>query len=236
MPDKPFLLSTVIVLAIEQKSIILLFMKNSPLTAKQAAILRYLQQYQEADGYFPSIREMQAAFGYKSTNSVIGHLNGLERKGYLERRGGYARAYRIRNPENPEPEDALHVVNIPVLGDIAAGYPDRVEAGGEIGRLQVDTMTANFGRPGKTFAIRVRGDSMINAGIHEGDTVVVEGREPRDGEIVAALIDGETTLKRFIRNDPHTPYLKAENPRYPELYPVEELVIQGVATAVVRKL
>ena len=77
---------------------------------------------------------------------------------------------------------------------------------------------------------------MIDAEIYDGDNVIVEPREPRDGDIVAALIDGETTLKRYIHKLGEPPYLKAENELYPELYPVNELCVQGVAKAVVRSL
>ena len=88
----------------------------------------------------------------------------------------------------------------------------------------------------KIFALRVRGESMVDVGIFDGDTVVIEQCPPNDGDIVAALIDGESTLKRFINKPGRAPYLKAENRNFPELYPVAELVVQGVARAVVRNL
>lgn len=208
-----------------------------PLTAKQREILDFLDVSVKADGYWPSIREIQDFFGFKSTNAVVGHLRALERKGYLSRSPGHARAYHFKNHFSDLRADEIAVESIPVLGSIAAGYPDRVEAGGEIDRLQVDAHTARARRRGaNVFAIRVSGDSMINAGIHDGDTVVVETRDPRDGDIVAALIDGEVTLKRFILNPGSTPYLKAENPDYPELFPIDDLQVQGVARAVVKPL
>ena len=86
----------------------------------------------------------------------------------------------------------------------------------------------------KVFALNVRGDSMIDAHICDGDTVVLEMREPRDGDVVAALIDGETTLKRYIVNS-GKPHLQAENEMYPDLIPLSELVIQGVMVALLRK-
>ncbi len=208
------------------------------LTFRQQQILTFIQERSNEQGFWPSIREIQHEFSFKSTNAVVGHLRALERKGFLERQPHQARAFRLRLPEDSEPgsDDHLDVVDIPVMGNIAAGYPDRVESGGQIDTLQVDTFTARQRRNRRTFAIRVRGESMINAGIEDGDTVVVEAREPKDGEIVAALIDGETTLKRFIRPQGNPPYLKAENPDYPELYPVDELLVQGVATSIVRRL
>jgi len=80
----------------------------------------------------------------------------------------------------------------------------------------------------------VRGDSMIGADISDGDLVILENREPRPGAVVAALIDGETTLKRYLHQRGR-PYLKAENPRFPDLLPARELIIQGVMVALVRK-
>ena len=222
-------------------------MKN--LTTRQLEILLFIENHEKTNGYWPSIREIQEQFGFKSTNAVMGHLKALERKEVLQRIPGQARTFRINRPTQAEsadtvqfedpnfiPEDATEVVDIPILGDIAAGYPDRVEPAGEIGRLQVGIEHTGFGDRCKTFALQVRGDSMVDAEIYEGDMVVVELREARDGDIVAALIDGETTLKRFIRKPGEPPYLKAENKFYPELYPVNELTVQGVAKAVVRSL
>ena len=214
------------------------------LTQRQEEILRFIRDHSVQEGYWPSIRNIQDHFGFRSTNSVVGHLRALEKKGYLERPRHQARAYRLREPlpfaDESTPAHAGHqaveVVEIPILGNIAAGYPDQVEPAGQVESLQVDAFTARQRRQHRTFAIRVRGESMIGAGIQDGDTVVVEAREPKDGDVVAALIDGQTTLKRFLQPAGHTPYLKAENPDYPELYPVEELVIQGVATSFVRKL
>jgi len=210
------------------------------LTKRQQEILTFIEDYQWRNGYWPSIREIQDKFNFKSTNAVMGHLRALEKKNVLERIPGQARTFRINRPDSPDfneiPEDASEVVDIPVLGDIAAGYPDRVEPAGEIGRLQVDIQHAGFDNRKRSFALQVRGDSMVDAEIYEGDMVVVEPREARDGDIVAALIDGETTLKRFIQKSGEPPYLKAENKFYPELYPVNELSVQGVAKAVVRSL
>jgi repressor LexA len=210
------------------------------LTLRQEEILKFISQYEWRNGYWPSIREIQEQFQFKSTNAVMGHLRALEKKGAIQRIAGQARTFRINRPGNEEPEaipqDASEVVDIPVYGAIAAGYPDRVESGGEIGRLQVDIQSASFDSRRKSFALQVRGESMVDAEIYDGDMVIVEPREARDGDIVAALIDGETTLKRYIQKPGEPPYLKAENKFYPELYPVSELCVQGVAKAVVRSL
>lgn len=208
------------------------------LTYRQEEILGYLQLYQREHGTWPSFREIEEHFGFRSTNAVMGHLRALERKGYISRVPGQARTFRINFDlaEEHQPEEALEVVEIPIYGSIAAGFPDGVESGGAVGRMQIDAETAGVRRSRRSFALKVRGESMIDVGIFDGDSVVVEQAPPQDGDIVAALIDGETTLKRFINKPGRAPYLKAENRNYPELHPVAELVIQGVARAVVRNL
>ena len=210
------------------------------LTQRQQEILDFIENYERQNGYWPSIREIQETFNFKSTNAVMGHLRALEKKDCLQRIPGQARTFRIQRSNIIDmptiPEGASEVVSIPVMGSIAAGYPDRVEPAGEIGQLQVDMQTAGLSNRFRSFALQVRGESMIDADIFDGDNVIVEPLEPRDGDIVAALIDGETTLKRYIHKPGDPPYLKAENKLYPELYPVNELCIQGVAKAVVRSL
>jgi repressor LexA len=103
------------------------------------------------------------------------------------------------------------------------------------GHVSLDARSANAHKNRGTFALRVRGDSMIGAHIVDGDIVILEdAKDVHDGDIVAALIDGETTLKRYVV-ERGRPYLKAENPRYPDLVPARELKIQGVMVSLVRK-
>ncbi len=207
------------------------------ITARQREMLNFIQSFLKKQGYWPSIRDIQHHFEFKSTNAVMGHLRALEKKGMISRIPGQARTFRITDESQVETEPEFeNVFSIPVYGSIAAGYPDRIEASGEIGRLQLDIETAGVRPDSNTFALKVRGDSMIDAGILDGDTVIIQQGIPRDGDIIAALIDGETTLKRFIQKPGAIPYLKAENPDYPELYPVSELVVQGLCKAVIRHL
>lgn len=133
--------------------------------------------------------------------------------------------------------DGLHVLPIPaaipILGSINAGRPI---SGSEVqeGCITVEMESVRLPKAGTTtFALRVRGDSMVNAGIRDGDIVILEHREPSSGKIVAALIDGESTLKRYVEQQGRT-FLKAENPRYPALVPAQELMIQGVVVALLR--
>ncbi|KAF0096087.1 MAG: repressor LexA [Puniceicoccaceae bacterium 5H] len=208
------------------------------LTYRQQEVLGYIQVHMKDHGTWPSFREIEQHFGFKSTNAVMGHIKALERKGYISRVPGQARTFRINLAldEEERPEEAEDVIEIPIYGHIAAGYPDGVEPAGEIGRLQIDVESAGIRRSRRCFALKVRGESMIDVGILDGDTVIIEQAPPRHNDIVAALIDGETTLKRFISLPGKAPYLKAENKNYPALFPVSELVVQGIAKSVVRNL
>jgi repressor LexA len=121
---------------------------------------------------------------------------------------------------------------IPLLGSIIAGKPDTADDRMD-GCIDIDPTTLRLPKNARTFALKVRGDSMRNAAILEGDIVIMEFREAKHGDIVAALIDGETTLKRFVVHNGVT-YLRASNPKYPDLIPARELVIQGVLIALLR--
>ena len=216
------------------------------LTPKQQAILDYMKAHVSEHSYWPSIRDIQAKFRFASTNAVFGHLQALERKGVLQRIPGAARAYKIAPEVIPAsagtviryegPDDAaVALQTIDIMGNIAAGMPDYTESSGVLSTMQIPIPEGSRRRAPQSFALRVRGDSMIDAQIFDGDTVVIEPGQPKTGDIVAALIDNETTLKRFIRQGTKV-YLKAENRNYPELRPVTELVIQGIAKSVMRPL
>lgn len=198
------------------------------LTAKQQAILDFISQEQVRSGYVPSTREIQDHFGFASQTAAVNHLRALERKGAIQRQAGKARAVAITSALKREP-----IFDIPIYGQIAAGMAEASEQEDD-GLLTVDAATIGV-RPGRrTFALKVRGESMINAGINDGDLAVLEHKDPRHNDIVAALIDGETTLKRYVVSHSR-PYLKAENPTYPNLLPVRELIVQGVLVALIRK-
>jgi repressor LexA len=202
-------------------------MNNRPLTERQKALVEYLRRYQREEGIIPSTREIQAHFGFASQTAAMGHLRALERKGTIKRLPNKARAVVF-----PDDLNRGEVVDVPLYGCIPAGMPSDSQEEAE-SCISIDVSTLGVPRNARTFALRVRGDSMIDAHICNGDTVIMEFRQPRSGDIVAALIDGETTLKRYVvRNN--RPYLKAENPKYPDLIPARELVIQGVLVMLLR--
>lgn len=175
----------------------------------------------------PSLREMQAHFGFSSPFAVTRHLAALETKGFLQRAQGRARSMVLKQDFTP-----ARWRSIPLLGAIPAGLPsDQQEESDRC--ISVDVEMFGLSKSANTFALEVRGDSMIGAGILDRDVVVLEKTEPRHRNIVAALIDGETTLKRYLLEG-GAPFLRAENPKYPDLIPADELIIQGVFRALIR--
>ncbi|MFL6585113.1 MAG: transcriptional repressor LexA [Chthoniobacterales bacterium] len=197
------------------------------LTDRQRDVLQFIQSEQRDKGVTPSTREIQQHFGFASQTSVMQYIGALERKGFLDRHARKARALIT-------PVQKVRITDVPIYGQIPAGMATLTEQTIE-GHISLDTRSLNAGRNERTFALRVRGDSMVGAHILDGDVVILEDRkEVNDGDIVAALIDGETTLKRYVVNHGR-PYLKAENPRFPDLVPARELRIQGVMVSLVRK-
>lgn len=210
-------------------------MSKKELTDKQKQILEFVETFFRTHSYWPSVRQIQHHFGFRSTNAVMGHMRAIEKKQHIRRVRGRARAFQLSHPSSEPITAGSSIISIPIFGSIAAGYPDRVESGDAIGQLQLDTQHTPIDHPTRAFALKVEGDSMQNAGILSGDLVVVEKGTPRNNDIVAALIDGEITLKRFIKptNDA-APFLKAENPRYKDLEPSSDLQVQGIVKSVIR--
>jgi repressor LexA len=200
---------------------------TSDLTKRQQEILDYLRKSQRQTGIMPSTREIQHFFGFASQTAAMSHLRALERKGVIQRLPGKARAVIF-----PDELDRGEILDVPFYGNIAAGMAQDVEQDRQ-GSISLDITALGISRQARTFALKVRGDSMINAHICHGDTVVLECREPRRGDIVAALIDGETTLKRYLIEN-RKPFLRAENEDFPDLIPAQELIIQGVFIALLR--
>ncbi len=205
------------------------------LTRRQKQVLDFIAAYQAENGYSPSYEEIAAGLGLASLATVHKHIAALERKHYLRRGFNQSRSLeltpkffqelrRLRR-ENPPAE-------IPLLGRIAAGAP--VESVADAEKLELGGI---LGRDG-VYALEVRGDSMIEDHICDGDLVIVERtNEVRDGDIVVALVRGaETTLKRFYREPEGMARLQPANASMPPLLvPLDELEIQGRVLAVLRK-
>jgi repressor LexA len=201
------------------------------LTRKQQQILDFIQRWQRTEGATPTFQEIASQFGFRSLNSVTEHLRLIQRKGHLEAAPRKARSLRLTSPLA---RLRSRIVDIPLFGAIPAGLPQAREQDAE-GCVSVDIASIGIKPTRNTFALRVTGDSMINRHILDGDIVVLEfGPEPHHGQVVAALIDGNSTLKTFVVKS-GKPYLKAENPKYPDLIPAQELMIQGVFRALIRR-
>jgi repressor LexA len=201
------------------------------LTRAQRRILEFIQGEIRAGRPAPTHQEIAERFGFRSTRAAACHLEALKRKGFVESEPGKARALRVVTPLQ---KLRARIADIPLFGSIPAGFAREREQEAT-GCVSIDIGTLGIKPSPRTFALEVRGDSMIGRHIVDGDVVVVEhGQTPRHGDVVAALIDGESTLKTFVA-DKGKPHLRAENPKYPKLFPAGELVIQGVMVALIRK-
>lgn len=203
----------------------------TPLTQRQRQILDFISRRQQEQGASPTFQEIADHFGFRSLTTVADHLRLMKSKGALAAQPGRARSLRVLSPLQQLRRPLAH---IPLFGSIPAGFPaDRHQEAR--GCVSIDIATLGLKPTPRTFALEVRGDSMIGRHILEGDIVILEhGLTPRNGDVVAALIDNESTLKTFVMEN-GKPWLRAENPRYPKMTPAAELVIQGVMVALIRK-
>lgn len=203
---------------------------SSEITPRQKQLLQYIIKQIRDHRLPPSVSEMATYMGVKSKNAIAKLLTSLENGGYLET-DGRARGIKVLDSLNQALDKGM--VKVPILGSIQAGSPHLAEENVEEWINLPQTLTR--GRR-DVFLLRVRGDSMINAGIHEGDLVIVRpSKEPKHNEIVVALLHDEATVKRFIVQKGKS-YLKAENPDYQNIYPKEEWTVQGRVVGVIRSL
>ncbi len=193
----------------------------------QQMVLSFIEQYQEENQRPPTIREIQDHCGFKSPRAVSYILEKLEAAKMIIRRA-HSRGVQLTKAT----ASAVNV-QLPLFASIPAGMPDQFEGTEAPERLRFIPTTLGISNPGRAFAVRVRGDSMVDAGIFSGDIVVLENKEAKPGDIVAALVDGENTLKRLVKDNGRV-YLKAENKDYPDIEPMEKLDIQGVVVSVLR--
>lgn len=200
----------------------------APLTPKQAEIYDFILQYTRTQGYPPSVREIGAAVHLKSPSTVHFHMKKLEAEGYIQKADGKTRAITLPREAMTEETEA-RADQVPLVGDVAAGSPILAEECVEE-YLTFDT----GGRTGEHFALRVRGESMLGAGILPGDLVVVHRQESfRDGDIVVALFEDEATVKTLSRTDGHI-WLLPENPAYQPI-DGEGAALLGRVVAVIRR-
>jgi repressor LexA len=198
------------------------------LTVKQQEIIDFLQYHQREFGVMPTTREIQLHFGYASQTAAISHLRCLEKKGAIQRMANKARAVILPQVMGSE----RFSLNLPLFGEIPAGFAQESIAQYDE-TLPIDSRNFRISNPQQCFALRVTGQSMINASIEDGDIVILENKPARHLDIVAALIDGESTLKRYMVESGKI-YLKPENSRFKNMYPEFSLQVQGVMVGLLR--
>ena len=199
------------------------------LTKRQREILTFLAEYTDGNGYAPSFEEIADRFGYSSLATVHEHLSNLERKGYIKRSYNESRAIEV------VPSDAYgRSVHLPLMGSVAAGAPIEAAETGESIAVPEDLM----GRNGDHYVLRVRGNSMIDEQIRDGDFVIVNDRQSVDnGEMIIALIDNHAaTVKKFYRERDGRVRLQPANDSVAPIYVnPNDLRIQGVVVGVMRR-
>ena len=193
------------------------------LTTRQAEILDFIRENIEHTGMAPTRAEVALRFGFKSKNAAADHLRALEQKGHIKLHPELSRGIQLLDEQDPD--------LIPVIGSVAAGLPiEAIENHDEALPVPKGLFAK---RP--TYLLRVKGDSMIDAGIHEGDIVAVEReRSAVSGDFVVAIVDNEFTLKELVIERKKF-VLKPHNPAYPIIRPKGELEIFGVVVGLVRR-
>jgi len=207
-----------------------------PLTEKQTRVLEIIRQKIGKNNIPPTLDELREELGMNSKNAVLTHLDALVKKGYIER-SNKARDIRIRKRLDQSEEvdygvDSGFGLQLPLVGTVSAGTPVLTEENIER-YVYVPHYLVTDKQP--CFALHVRGDSMVQAGIHDGDLVIVQSSaEAKNGDIVVALIGNEVTVKRLIVSGKER-YLKAENPEYSDIRPEEPWSLQGRVLALIRE-
>lgn len=197
-------------------------------TPRQLEILRFIRDYRTTNGYSPTMQEIAALLGVNKV-TVFEHVESLVKKGFLRRLPFKARSLILSEQVRFDDESATEM---PMVGYIAAGVPVEAVQTPE----SIDLREMFTGRAG-TFVLKVRGNSMIDEQIRDGDYVIIEKRDQvRDGETVVALLDdGEATLKKFFREKGGKVRLQPANPEFSAIY-VDHVNIQGVVVGVIRKM
>jgi len=199
------------------------------LTERQKNILQIISDSVENNGYPPTYQQLCDILGIHSRNGIKKHIDALVTKGYLEKNSS-ARGIRILDPEyKPKGQSDS---TIPLVGQVAAGTPVFAEENIE---RYIPVPRHLIKSEGRYYALKVRGDSMINAGIFENDLVLVRAiNMATPNDIVVALVNGEVTIKRLIKEG-EVVYLRAENPAYSDIYPRESWSIQGKVIGLIRE-
>ena len=199
------------------------------LTKRQKQMVDYLQQYIEQNGYAPTLAEIGQFFGLSSLATVHKHLHNLEAKGFIRRTHNHSRALEIENGNSNGNHSGLR--RLALVGQVAAGVPiEAVEGNDSI------SVPDEFVRRDNTFCLRVKGESMVDEGIRDGDYIIVEGRDGANaGETVVALIGDEATVKKYYPGENGTVRLQPANPTMEPIFVnADDLRIRGVVVGLMR--
>lgn len=194
------------------------------LTEKQEAILDFIRGVQAQHGAPPSTREIQRQFGYESQNAAMNHLRALARKGQIHQSDRGTWGLKVHEVQGH--------FQLPIYGTIPAGAPSMTEQTPKE-TIAFDPGIFRVQRADRLWGLEVHGDSMINAHILDGDIAVLEHREARSGDIVAALVDETTTTLKRLAYVKGKPVLRPENARFSDIVPKDNLVIQGVLVGLI---
>ena len=198
---------------------------NTVLTPSQKTVVEFMQSFAEREGCAASTRLIAKGLGYRSQNSVIKHLRALAKKRMVRQLADRSWAVNVSG------SGETGLVEVPIHGSIVAGTPTNSEQT-EAEKISIDPLAHGLSPKKKYWALRVRGDSMTDAHIVDGDIAILEHREPRPGDIIAALVDDTTTtLKRFVVEQGRA-ILRAANPRYEDFRPAK-LASQGVLVSLI---
>lgn len=196
------------------------------LKPKEKKVLEFISQNIEKEGYAPSVRDICAALGFKSTSTVHMYLERLEAKGYIQKASGKSRTIRVDSKDS----NAGRHYKVPLIGQVAAGIPILTV---ESFDGYIDYSTDKHYDPNSLYALRVKGESMIEAGILNGDIVIIEKRDyAENGEIVVAMIEDEATVKRFFKEN-GSYRLQPENSSMQPIY-TDTVSILGKVVALMR--
>lgn len=203
------------------------------LTKKQRQILDYVESFVETNGYSPSYEEIAEHFRYSSLATVHEHLTNLEQKGFLRKNYNKSRSLEVVRADLHAP-----AIELPLMGTVAAGLPLEVTEGMQ----ETVTVPHDMVRRGENYVLRVKGDSMIDEQIRDGDYIIVNSRQTADnGDMVVALVSdgtigGSATVKKFYREKDGKVRLQPANPTMEPMYfPADDVKIQGIVVGVIRK-
>ncbi len=195
------------------------------LVKKEKEVYEFIKKQIDEEGYPPSVREICLAVGLSSPSTVQRYINSLEEKGYILKSGSKKRAIKLSKQEN-----GVDILNVPVVGSVAAGQPILAEENIQ----EYFPLPINYAAKNDMFMLKVRGESMLNAGILDGDYVIVEQQKTaRNGDIVVALLEDSATVKTFYKEKDHI-RLQPENDNYKPII-ASDIQILGRVTGVFRK-